>query len=201
MTYIINGIIKYKPEDGTLWNIDDPERVLTLTLTNSNLLQFILDSNGDVLSREAVLENIWDKQGLRSSNNTLNQYISISRRTLSLLGADEVIITVPRIGFCLNGNVKVVKEIDKTDRLSTSATSVNVAKEASGIKRGLLVLLFFLMLLVIFVLSYHRRSTSPHEERAETTLEQQNNENAVLTLCTPPGEKATTVVCKEYYAK
>lgn len=198
MTYTINGIINYKPEDGTLWNINEPERVISLTLTNSNLLQFILDSKGAVLSREAVLENIWEKQGLRSSNNTLNQYISISRRTLSLLGAEEVIVTIPRIGFCLSKTVKVVREVDKGKSCSVSPAAVNRFTEtsSSGKKRGLLTLLFFLVLIFIYFLHQHSQfSVTSGLFMFEPELGQQKN----VSLRKPPGEQTPVAVCKEYY--
>ena len=201
MTYIINGIIKYKAEDGSLWHVDDPERVLSLTLTNSNLLQFILESGGAVLSRETLLENVWDRQGLRSSNNTLNQYISITRRTLSLLGADEVIVTIPRTGFCLNKNVRVIKEEGGNDAaLTVSSAEDAERKKVSGLRRGALLLLFFLLLLFIFYLNNLRPADPLSGRLATPVTESRQNINSVVSLCTPPpGKNTCTVVCKEYY--
>lgn len=111
MIYKINEIVRFKPADGAIWSIESPEQVINLTITNCNLLCLLLNKKGEVLSREQILEDIWDKQGLRSSNNTLNQYISILRRTFSLLGIDdEVIKTIPKVGFSLNASISVEKE-------------------------------------------------------------------------------------------
>ncbi|HEY3984344.1 winged helix-turn-helix domain-containing protein [Cedecea sp.] len=152
MIYIINRVVKFKPADGTLWNIDDPEHVINLTITNSNLLQFILDSDGAILFREAILEDIWDKQGLSSSNNTLNQYISISRRAISLLGVeDDVIITVPRTGFRLNKYVVIEKESDSTPGDQEISSDKATGKRLINIK----LLVFTLVLLIFFLLFYY----------------------------------------------
>lgn len=111
MIYKINETVRFKPADGAIWSIESPEQVINLTITNCNLLCLLLNKKGEILSREQILEDIWDKQGLRSSNNTLNQYISILRRTFSLLGIDdEVIKTIPKVGFSLNASISVEKE-------------------------------------------------------------------------------------------
>ncbi|WP_279156332.1 winged helix-turn-helix domain-containing protein [Obesumbacterium proteus] len=111
MIYKINETVRFKPADGAIWSMESPEQVINLTITNCNLLCLLLNKKGEILSREQILEDIWDKQGLRSSNNTLNQYISILRRTFSLLGIDdEVIKTIPKVGFSLNSSISVEKE-------------------------------------------------------------------------------------------
>lgn len=111
MIYKINESVRFKPADGAIWSIENPEQIINLTITNCSLLCLLLNKKGEILSREQILEDIWDKQGLRSSNNTLNQYISILRRTFTLLGIDdEVIKTIPKIGFRLNASINVEKE-------------------------------------------------------------------------------------------
>mgnify|MGYP000890740156 CR=1 FL=1 len=113
MIYKISDTVRFKPADGAIWSIDSPEQVINLTITNCNLLCMLLNNKGAILSRENILEDIWDKQGLRSSNNTLNQYISILRRTFSLLGIDEEVIkTIPKVGFCFNEAISVVGQYD-----------------------------------------------------------------------------------------
>lgn len=48
---------------------------------------------------------VWDDYGLQASNSSLNQYISILRRALSAFGCEELIITVPKMGFRLNPDI------------------------------------------------------------------------------------------------
>lgn len=120
MIYKINEMVMFKPADGAIWRVDNPEQVISLTITNCNLLSLLLNNKGEILSRECILEDIWDKQGLRSSNNTLNQYISILRRTFSLLGIeDEVIRTIPKVGFCLNSSIKIDEEYNLENVVAT----------------------------------------------------------------------------------
>lgn len=111
MIYEINGIIKFSPISGSIWNVSEPDNRVNLTITNNNLLCFFINNNGVVVSREDIFDNIWEKQGLHASNNTLNQYVSILRRVFNQLGIDgEIIKTVPKIGFCLSAMIRVEKE-------------------------------------------------------------------------------------------
>lgn len=83
---------------------------------------------GDVLSREYLLTEVWDKYGLRGSNSNLNQYIILLRRALAGYGYDNLIITIPKMGFRLNTDIEIrcepgiarqetVSNTDKTEAL------------------------------------------------------------------------------------
>lgn len=69
------------------------------------MLTYILSCSGKVISRKELLDNIWDVQGLQPSGSSLTQYISLIRRTLTELGAEEdIIITLPRAGFLVSAD-------------------------------------------------------------------------------------------------
>lgn len=114
--YRINRTVIYNPDDGTLKLIDDDIHQvsageISLTPTANRLLHLLITHHGSVLQREELLENVWDNFGLKSSNNSLNQYISVLRRNFADLGLEELaIVTVPRIGFMFNQDLEIVTE-------------------------------------------------------------------------------------------
>ena len=127
MLYIINGHIHFRNTDGALWKEDenDPSSI-TLTATTSRLLTFLLDHHGEVISRDDILDTVWVRHGLRSSNNSLNKYIADLRKVFGNFEMpDEVIITVPKIGFMFARDIDVVKEklIFELDKHNAKADS------------------------------------------------------------------------------
>ncbi|MEZ3501467.1 transcriptional regulator [Pantoea sp. KPR_PJ] len=109
MVYTIDGIIVYNSEDSTLSHIPTQE-TLSLSISSGRLLERLLDSHGEILSRDTLLTEVWDKYGLRGSNSNLNQYLSMLRRALAGFGCENLIITVPKMGIRLNTAVPVERE-------------------------------------------------------------------------------------------
>ena len=108
MLYTINSIITFRPDDGAIWINDHEESMQILTVTCSRLLKLLLENHGNVVTRDEILEKVWDAYGLRASNNSLNQYISIVRRHFQMLGiTEEVITTIPKVGFVFNRIIEV----------------------------------------------------------------------------------------------
>lgn len=108
MAFIIAGILFFNPEDGALTHTETGESI-KLTITAARLLDNILRSEAQLLSREMLLKEVWDDHGFQGSNSSLNQYISILRRSLAALGLSDVIITVPKAGFRINPAVSVAR--------------------------------------------------------------------------------------------
>jgi len=115
--YIINGEIHFRNTDGAIWKGDETEpESITLTVTTSRLLSFLLDHHGEVSTRDDILNAVWTDHGLRSSNNSLNKYIADLRKIFSSLELDdEVIITVPKVGFMFAKEISVKKEQNSVD--------------------------------------------------------------------------------------
>lgn len=109
MRYTVNKSVLYNPADGTLQHIESGD-LITLPLPAQRLLQLLLDSEGQLISREDLLEKAWDQYGLNGSGNNLNQYLSILRRSFSKLGCDAFIETIPRVGVRLFDSVIVTRE-------------------------------------------------------------------------------------------
>ncbi len=73
-----------------------------------------MSSEGRELTREYLLETVWDKHGLHASGNNLNQYVSILRRNLSLLGCHELILTEEAESFYLHHGFKASQTQERT---------------------------------------------------------------------------------------
>lgn len=108
MNYLINGVLKYNSDDGTLYLIDGSADMLTLSRIANELLYIMVGNSGNPLSREHILNELWTKKGLSSSGNNLNNYMSMLRKVLSNLGFSEVIITIPKHGFMFNADVEII---------------------------------------------------------------------------------------------
>lgn len=106
MIYTIDETISYNSDDCTLSHIPTQEAI-NLSISAARLFEFLLNSDGEVLSRETLLTEVWDKYGLRGSNSNLNQYLSIVRRALAGYGCDNLIITIPKIGLRLNTDIPI----------------------------------------------------------------------------------------------
>jgi DNA-binding winged helix-turn-helix (wHTH) protein len=106
MIYIIDDQINYNSDDCTLSHIPTQD-TLSLSISSGRLFEQLLNSQGEILARETLLTEVWDKYGLRGSNSNLNQYLSILRRALAAYGCENLIITIPKIGIRLNTDIKI----------------------------------------------------------------------------------------------
>lgn len=109
MIYIIDDQIVYNSDDCTLSHVPTQE-TLNLSISSGRLFEQLLNSQGEILARDTLLTEVWDKYGLRGSNSNLNQYLSMLRRALAAYGCENLIVTIPKIGIRLNMEIKIVRE-------------------------------------------------------------------------------------------
>lgn len=108
MEYLINSQVRYRSDDGAIWPVWDDDSVIILTITMNRLLIYLLERQGQVVKRDELLDNVWDSHGLRSSNHTLNKYISEIRKHFVKAGIKkECITTIPRVGFVFNNDIEI----------------------------------------------------------------------------------------------
>lgn len=120
MKYILDGVFVFRTDDGSIWSIDNEDNKITLSPIISRLLLLLLEEQGNILTRDEILRQVWTVYGLEPSGNSLNQYISNIRKNMSLLGLHESAIrTLPKIGFMLDQNIVIVK-LDSSDIESKS---------------------------------------------------------------------------------
>lgn len=115
MNYRINQVVIYNPDDGTLKLIEENDQStvaeISLAPTANRLLSTLIAHQGSVLERDELLEKVWDNFGLKASNNSLNQYVSMLRRNFVDLGITETaIVTVPKVGFMFSHDLTLAAE-------------------------------------------------------------------------------------------
>jgi|GEM_PF-471623 DNA-binding winged-HTH domains len=122
MIYVINDYILFRDDDGVICCKNNVEDInIVLTVTTSRLLSYLLARQGDVVTRDDILENVWETYGLRSSSNSLNKYISDLRTVFRNMGCDEnIIVTVPRVGFIIPEEINVSQRKEKTAQFQKS---------------------------------------------------------------------------------
>jgi len=140
MKYLIDRLIVFNTDDGTL-HLPASDDVIKLALPAARLLETFLSSDGKELTREYLLETVWDKHGLHASGSNLNQYVSILRRNLALLGCHELIVTLPKVGFKLNAAISVdVQEAVTAPLVPSSATAMTMGSRRRIIFAGILLI-------------------------------------------------------------
>ncbi len=132
MKYLINNEVTFRTDDGVLANLSSSDNSLTLSITANRIFTYLLEQEGKVVSREEMFTNVWDKNGLQASNNSLSQYISLIRKGLQELGCEhEIIQTVPRVGFFIaEGLVATIEEPP-----SVTVTSFAPSKAAPSLSK------------------------------------------------------------------
>lgn len=152
--FIIEKEFIYDEIRGLIWNKQLDTEQINIPPTAARLLDLFIESKGRVLSRDELLNTIWDKYGISPSNNTLNQYISFLRKVFCKIGLQhELIITVPRVGFLMNGDIDV-KHIE----------SLSYAKKTKKIKPKvffyLIVLVSMLIIIPVTLLGFNKHKTA-----------------------------------------
>ncbi|MGP3070096.1 winged helix-turn-helix domain-containing protein [Serratia nevei] len=99
MSIKINNSILYNESDGTLTQVDNTESKVVLIRSTSRLLSFFIENNNQLVLRERLISEVLVEYGLKASNNNLNNYISVLRKSLAQLGEYDIIVTYPRQGF------------------------------------------------------------------------------------------------------
>lgn len=122
MKYLIDDTLIYRPEDGVLIHSGNEDELVTLTATANSILSLLVSRHGVAIERDTFLSEVWDARGLRGSNSSLNQYISMLRKTLAGFAPQTpFIITVPKIGFMLNPDLPVIRQDEEVTEETASA--------------------------------------------------------------------------------
>lgn len=152
MLYQIYNEVTFRTDDGVLASLSSPENSVVLSITANRIFSFLLEQRGKVVSREDLLVNVWDKNGFQASNNSLSQYISFIRRGLHDLGCNqEVIQTIPRVGFLVPDDSISIRETDNYREINSLnvQSTVQIKKTQVSAKIWILVMTLLLSSLVI----------------------------------------------------
>ncbi|MGF6190039.1 winged helix-turn-helix domain-containing protein [Serratia sp. 2723] len=110
MIYLINRVVAFNPDNGSLKNVLNHREVFLSSL-NAQILHQLLKAGPVCLRREELLQQVWQQHGLSPASATLSQYISVTRRALVSIGLQErLIITVAKTGYRLNNSIHIETE-------------------------------------------------------------------------------------------
>lgn len=115
-TYTINSRVIFNDKMGSLSlteGIDDP---IILAAPASRLLTLLIKNSNTVLTRNEILTEVWENHGLVASSNNLYHYISVIRKSLASLGEDNIIVTLPKIGFSMKA-LSIVTECEEQQNI------------------------------------------------------------------------------------
>lgn len=109
MLYTLDETVIYDPVNGNLCYRNEKTADAThLTTIANKILHHLVLHHGELVTRDSLFNEVWEKAGVVSSSNTLNQYISLLRKTLAgYLGEKDIIVTVPRAGYFLSKDINI----------------------------------------------------------------------------------------------
>ncbi|KHN53943.1 winged helix-turn-helix domain-containing protein [Pectobacterium fontis] len=102
MVYLINDLVIFNEEDGTLAWIERENEATSLSFPVSRLLSLLIENQGATLSRDFVLKEALEKNALSPSFNNLNNYLSLLRKVLREFDLADSIVTIPKLGIVFN---------------------------------------------------------------------------------------------------
>ncbi|MDU4840613.1 MAG: winged helix-turn-helix domain-containing protein [Leclercia adecarboxylata] len=127
--FIINDEIMFDVNANELRSLINDRVVVALNAPTARCLQLLLESQGEVVSREEFLESVWKTRGIIVSENTFYQNISLLRKSLTKAGlSHEIIVTIRQRGFVIAEGTVI-----KTTSLDDKIISVNGADHQGNI--------------------------------------------------------------------
>lgn len=176
-TYLLNGMVEFNDETHSLKN-KETDDVILLSFTSSGILSFLVSHKGDVISRNEIFDKIFDRNGVQTTNNNLNQYISALRKNIKSIGIeDDVIITVPRAGFMLNREIMV-------QQVTLSEEGHTVYKKTPfNIKNSLIFTFMFIALLISVCSVIYLLSILAHDVKISSLPERVSDKTIKINTC------------------
>lgn len=128
-SYIINDEVIFNMDVNELQPVAGKgHEAITLNTPTARCLQLLLESNGNIISRDEFLSAVWKERGVVVSQNTFYQNISLLRKSLLRAGlTQDVVVTVRQRGFVIATGtvirqVTLQNEFNSAQPLSTDAS-------------------------------------------------------------------------------
>ncbi|UVA78208.1 winged helix-turn-helix domain-containing protein [Pandoraea commovens] len=110
---LIGDAVRFDSDTFALATKGNPNVSLPLGAAAGRCLLVLLEANGEIVTKRAMLGKAWEQYGAVVTSNNLSQAIMQIRRAFEQAGADpSLLVTVPRIGYRLNSVVKVSPFVD-----------------------------------------------------------------------------------------
>ena len=91
------GDLRLNVNDGT---VERGEQRTALTRNELRILQVLLENRGRIVSRERLMERLWESDSF-VDENTLTVNVNRLRKTLSAVGAEDLIVTKKKMGYLI----------------------------------------------------------------------------------------------------
>ncbi|PKH22188.1 hypothetical protein CIG19_12820 [Enterobacterales bacterium CwR94] len=162
--YVINQCVEFNSAELTLTHQNNVEEKTSLPAAGGRLLTFLILRNGEPVTKEAILYEVWEKEGFAPSTNNLYHYISLIRRLLSDLGLQDIIRTLPKIGFILEADV--IKSVETPSPTENALLTQHAGHSLSlrsyfqrllTLKQGLILLTTIAVLIVFLFINLSLR--------------------------------------------
>lgn len=163
--YIINNEVIFDVNLNELTPLVDSGESVMLNMPTARCLLLLLQSNGQVVSREEFLEKVWNERGIVVSQNTFYQNISLLRKSLAKAGLNsEAIVTIRQRGFILSSDVTVATvsadeypcssnaESESINILPYATTSKHLHSTTSAVKKKVSEIPVWLLIVVIIII-------------------------------------------------
>ncbi|AWH89007.1 winged helix-turn-helix domain-containing protein [Limnobaculum parvum] len=143
--YIINETVCFDPEKHTLSVYGQSGLEVNLHIPASQCLHQLLLHNGQTLSQQFLFEQVWEKNGVYVSSNTLYQNIALIRKAIKSVGlAEDVIKTLPKAGVKCIADVREIQNasifpspsVIPVDSKTQNTTSDNLIEKETTIAAG-----------------------------------------------------------------
>ena len=128
-SYIINDEVIFNMDVNELQPVAGKDHeAITLNTPTARCLQLLLESNGNIISRDEFLSAVWKEHSVVVSQNTFYQNISLLRKSLLRAGlTQDVVVTVRQRGFVIATGtvirqVTLQNEFNSAQPLSTDAS-------------------------------------------------------------------------------
>ncbi|WP_263260650.1 winged helix-turn-helix domain-containing protein [Pseudomonas sp. RIT-PI-S] len=109
--YVIDSTTLFDDETFELSPTADPACAVLLGAAASRCLSALLEAQGTIVTKKALLYQGWERYGQQVSGNSVNQAVAQVRRCLANLGqSSEWLVTVPRIGYKVADGLAIDKE-------------------------------------------------------------------------------------------
>lgn len=138
MHYIINKKFRFFPIERKLQSLSEPDLIKILATPASNCLFLLVKNAPEIVTHKELLYEVWEKDGIIVPLNTLSQNISLARKCIRTVSQtdDEVIVTIPRKGFRLHGEVESITPPLACDEEDTVNTHPKVPGETKPQKKS-----------------------------------------------------------------
>lgn len=178
--FVLNNSVVFLPANRTIFFIHEPSSENILPPPVSSLLIYLIKNKNIVLSKEKILSECMEKNGLSPSINNLNNYLSILRKTLKPFSLDECIQVIPKVGIKF-----IVDASSEKDEINN--------KTSSPLKKILMASLILIIFFLLFVFyskdslprySYTSHYSSGNCDLLTADVNIEKNEY-IENLCTP----------------